>query len=70
MAPVLAQTGTFSRIAFVTLEGQLATVQPDGSDLVLLTRGDSELFRFPAWSPDGQNLAAVQRGSCCSFYLY
>jgi len=60
MAPALAQTGTFSRIAFVTLEGQLATVQPDGSDLVLLTRGDSELFRFPAWSPDGQNLAAVR----------
>tara|TARA_Y100001960_G_C14702321_1_gene842356 strand:- start:119 stop:1402 length:1284 start_codon:yes stop_codon:yes gene_type:complete len=56
----LAQSEVFSRIAFVTLDGRLATVQPDGSDLVLLSRGNSEVFRFPAWSPDGQKLAVVR----------
>ena len=56
----LAQSEVFSRIAFVTLDGRLATVQPDGSDLFLLSRGNSEVFRFPAWSPDGQKLAVVR----------
>ena len=49
---------TPARIAFVTLEGQVATVAPDGSELRVLTAG-SQRFQFPAWSPDGSSLAVL-----------
>lgn len=46
------------RIAFVTPEGQLATVAPDGSDTRTLT--DSGLsFQFPAWSPVDARIASI-----------
>ncbi len=47
-----------SRIAFVNPEGQLATINPDGSDLRVLTQGEQRL-QFPAWSPDGSKIASI-----------
>lgn len=47
-----------NRIAFVTVDGQVGTIGPDGSGRVELTSG-SEQFLFPAWSPDGKFLAAI-----------
>ncbi len=52
---VAAQTG---RIAYVTLQGQVATVAPDGSEPRVLTAGDQR-FQFPAWSPDGSRVAVL-----------
>ena len=60
MASALAQSDTFARIAFVTLDGRLATIRPDGSDLMLLSKDEAEFFQFPAWSPDGRSLAAIR----------
>ena len=46
------------RIAFITLGGQVATVEPDGSGLRVLTSG-AQSFQFPAWSPNGSRLAVL-----------
>jgi TolB protein len=51
----IAQSG---RIAFINPEFQLATVNPDGSDLRVLTEGAQRL-QFPAWSPDSSNIASI-----------
>ncbi|CAN5881546.1 PD40 domain-containing protein [soil metagenome] len=51
----LAQTG---RIVYINLDGQVATVQPDGSEERVLTAG-AQRFQFPAWSPDGLHLAVL-----------
>jgi len=51
---VLAQV---SRIAFIQ-EGQLTTINADGSDVRVLTEG-LQRFQFPAWSPDGESIAVV-----------
>lgn len=47
-----------NRIAFITLQGQLATIDPDGSDLQVLSSGQ-QVLQFPAWSPDGSSLAVI-----------
>ena len=47
-----------SRIAFISPEGQLSTINPDGSNLRILTEGEKR-FQFPAWSPDGSKIAAI-----------
>jgi hypothetical protein len=44
--------GTVNRIAYITLEHQLETIAPDGSERRRLTDLNSR-FQFPAWSPDG-----------------
>ena len=46
------------RIAFITPDGQLATVAPNGHDLRQLSQGDQRL-QFPAWSPDGEQIAVI-----------
>jgi TolB protein len=51
----LAQRG---RIAFINAEFQLATANPDGSDLRVLTEGEQRL-QFPAWSPDSSKIASI-----------
>ncbi len=57
-------TSTFSRelplnrIVFVNDERQIETVAPDGSRRRLLTNED-HFYEFPAWSPDGNQIAAV-----------
>ena len=49
---------TINRIALITISGQVATINPDGSERVVLTSGDDP-YQFPAWSPDGKFLAAI-----------
>jgi TolB protein len=50
--------GTVNRIAYITLEHQLETIAPDGSERRRLTDLNSR-FQFPAWSPDGALLAVI-----------
>lgn len=49
------------RIAFVDLDGQLQTMGPSGEAPRAITRagGRFAFSQFPAWSPDGQSLAAI-----------
>jgi TolB protein len=57
------------RIAFIEPRGRLATVAPDGSDPRILTTPGVR-FQFPAWSPDGTQLAAVgSRQGAGSIYV-
>lgn len=51
---VLAQ----SRIAFIDPTGQLATINPDGTELRIISKTGQRL-QFPAWSPDGEKLAVI-----------
>lgn len=46
------------RIAFVSANGRLGTVAPDGEELRYLTPANG-LFQFPAWSPTGDTLAVI-----------
>jgi TolB protein len=50
-------TAQGGRIAFITPSGQVATINPDGSDVTVLT--ENGVFQFPAWSPDGTTIAAI-----------
>lgn len=47
-----------NRIAYVTLDHQLATIAPDGRDARRLTEMNRR-FEFPAWAPDGSQLAVI-----------
>jgi TolB protein len=46
------------RIAYITPDGHVATISPDGSQQRFLSDGAIR-FRFPAWSPQGRNLAVI-----------
>ncbi len=48
---------TAQRIAYVTPAGELATVEPDGSQMRVLA--DAGRYQFPAWSPDGERVAVI-----------
>ncbi|MCA9972400.1 MAG: PD40 domain-containing protein [Anaerolineales bacterium] len=54
----LTRTLTVNRIAYIDRDGQVATTAPDGSGSRQLTDTDLR-FQFPAWSPDGERLAAI-----------
>jgi Tol biopolymer transport system component len=47
-----------NRIVIVNEDGQIETLAPDGSDRHLLTDND-QIYEFPAWSPDGNYIAAL-----------
>ncbi|NJN55263.1 MAG: hypothetical protein HC804_11180, partial [Anaerolineae bacterium] len=59
--PILAPTAdpaALNRIAYIDNEGQVVTISPDGSNAHLLTDGQA-IFQFPAWSPDGHQIATI-----------
>ncbi|MBP7997763.1 MAG: PD40 domain-containing protein [Chloroflexi bacterium] len=47
-----------NRIVYIDADGQIITIAPDGQDARQITEGNLR-FQFPAWSPDGQHLAAI-----------
>jgi hypothetical protein len=47
-------------IAFGRTDGAIGVVRPDGTQRRTLQRGDGGHLTEPAWSPDGQQLAAVR----------
>lgn len=58
-----------NRIAFISSDGQLMTVNKDGTNLAQVTRGRQHL-RFPAWSPDGTKIAAIgSTGAAAAVYV-
>lgn len=46
------------RIVYVNTRGQIGTITPHGTEERLLT-SDSRRYQFPAWSPDGRQVAAI-----------
>ena len=56
--PAAPDPNRLNRIVFVNEERQIETVAPDGSERRTLT-GDEFIFQFPAWSPDGRQIAAL-----------
>lgn len=58
--PRVEDEETTARIAVQTADGQLFTVQPDGSDRIDLTDPEERRFnRQPTWAPDASRLAWV-----------
>lgn len=55
---ITSAENTVNRIAFVNNEGQIVTIAPDGRDSRPAS-AENQVFRFPAWSPDGQQIAAI-----------
>lgn len=49
---------TINRIAFINLQGQVVTTDPQGRAARPVT-GVGRIFQFPAWAPDGSKLAAI-----------
>lgn len=47
-----------NRIVFIDSSGQIGTIDPTGEDAQKLTGGNVQ-YRFPAWSPDGERIAAI-----------
>ncbi|MCP4363371.1 MAG: hypothetical protein GY796_35675 [Chloroflexi bacterium] len=60
--PTRDPANIINRIAYIDNDGQIVTITPDGRNSQILT-ADSNVFRFPAWSPDGQQIAAVGTSS-------
>ncbi|MCA9873467.1 MAG: hypothetical protein KC441_07425, partial [Anaerolineales bacterium] len=46
------------RIVYINQNGQIVTIDPDGNNGRLLTHDDFT-YQFPAWSPDGSQVAAI-----------
>ena len=53
------------RIVFINGDNQIETIAPDGSAAQQLTE-DRTRFRFPAWSPDSRQIAAIGNGRFAS----
>lgn len=52
------EDASINRIAFITNDGQVGTISPDGSNRLIHTIGNSQ-FQIPTWSPDGQYVASI-----------
>lgn len=69
-SPGVASSDALNRIAFVDPAGRLGTVAPDGSASRMLTPAGTS-YQFPAWSPDGSQIAAVgSDGSAGGVYVW
>ena len=69
-SPSIASSDALNRIAFVDPAGRLGTVAPDGSASRMLTSAGAS-YQFPAWSPDGSQIAAVgSDGSAGGVYVW
>jgi len=61
LTTVARQDRTAGQIAFITQEGQLATMNPDGSNIRPLTKVENGL-KFPTWAPNGKHIAVTGSG--------
>ncbi|MCB9418740.1 MAG: PD40 domain-containing protein [Ardenticatenaceae bacterium] len=56
--PTFDPANAVNRIVYIDSGGQVATIAPDGSEPRQLT-DDPVRYQFPAWSPDGEYIAAL-----------
>ncbi len=62
--------GQINRIAFLDSAGRIATINPDGTDLRIITE-NSQQYLFPTWSPTAAELAISGTDlSGASIYLF
>ncbi len=54
-APLPPEAQAVNRIAYVSRDARIITVNPDGTDVQPASQGDG-FFTWPTWSPDGQSL--------------
>lgn len=47
-----------NRLAIITPNGQLETISPNGTNRLAISAG-GRIYQFPAWSPDGNSIAAI-----------
>ncbi|MCI0440592.1 MAG: hypothetical protein L0177_15875 [Chloroflexi bacterium] len=65
LSPFVEAPPAVNRIAYVTPDGQIHTINPDGSDARLISDGEG-FFTWPTWSPDAKSLifsGVVERSS-------
>ncbi|MDX1414498.1 MAG: hypothetical protein R3293_09930 [Candidatus Promineifilaceae bacterium] len=62
MASPIPAEEAINRIVFVNDEGHIETISPNGSDRRLVS-GEDYAFQYPAWSPDGEKIAALGSSS-------
>ena len=64
-AEVVAESDVLSvnRIAFIDRDGRIGTVAPNGGAGRILTADSNREYLFPAWSPNGEYLAAIGASS-------
>lgn len=57
------------QIAFV-MDGDIYSMNPDGSGVTNLTETERVSESFPSWSPDGRRIAAVACRECTTSDIY
>lgn len=59
----IAGQQVIDRIVMINRQGQVETISPSGDDRRTLTSlDDNRIYQFPAWAPDGKNLAVIGSG--------